>query len=149
MPARQTPQPTADLSPRELAVATSVVAGLALKTIAAQLDISVQATSTYLTRAQRKLGQPSRWRMAAALYAPLPGFAQLTVEWRIELTQDELDLGGMILGGLSNADIGRALGTSNKAAGRLVGRLLRKLNVATRPELFDVAAGRRRRVHNA
>jgi DNA-binding CsgD family transcriptional regulator len=49
-------QQTADLSPRASPSATRVVAELAQKSIAAQLDISVEATSTYLTRAQRKLG---------------------------------------------------------------------------------------------
>ena len=136
------------LSPRELAVATRVVAGLPLKTIAGQLNISVQATSTYLTRAQRKLGQPSRWKMAALLRAPLIGFPALAAEWGIELARDELDLGDMILKGLSNAEIARVAGTTSRLAGRAVGRLLRKLNVATRCELFDLAASHRRPAHD-
>jgi len=136
----QAPLLTAELSDRELAVATRVADGVPLKTIAAQLEISVQATSTYLTRAQRKLGQPSRWRMAALLRGPLPAFAGVVARWKIELSPAELDLGEMLLNGLSNADIARVTGTSNKLVGRLIARLLRKLELGSRGELFDLAA---------
>jgi DNA-binding NarL/FixJ family response regulator len=128
------------LTPRELAVATRVVDGLALKIIAAELDISVQAASTYLTRARRKLGQPSRWGMAALLRGPLPSFAKLAADRYAELTPAELELGDLLLQGASNADIARAAGISNKLAGRRVSRLLRTLCVASRAELFDLAA---------
>ena len=130
------------LSPRELAVASSVVAGLALKTIAAQLDISVQATSTYLTRARRKLGQPSRWKMVALLCGPLCPLRELAGDRAGELTPAEVDLGERLLRGLSNAEIAHGASITNKLAGRWVSRLFRKLGIATRSELFDLA-GRR------
>jgi DNA-binding NarL/FixJ family response regulator len=128
------------LSPRELAVSTAVVAGVALKTVAAQLGISVQATSTYLTRAQRKLGQPSRWKMAALLRGPLLSFREIAGDRSGDFTAAEIDLGELVLKGLSNADIARMGQISTKAASRFVGRLFRKLRVATRAELFDLAA---------
>ncbi len=70
---------------------------------------------------------------------PLPEFPELTARWGIVLSQSERKLGDMLLKGASNADIARAIGRSNKVAARLVGRLLRKLNVGTRWELFDRA----------
>ncbi|HVV53579.1 MAG TPA: LuxR C-terminal-related transcriptional regulator [Polyangia bacterium] len=135
----QCSQPVDDLSPRELAVVTRVTSGVLLKAIGAELEISIQAASTYLARAQRKLRQPSRWRMAVFVRGPLPELPELTARWGIVLSQSERKLGDMLLKGASNADIARAIGRSNKVAARLVGRLLRKLNVGTRWELFDRA----------
>ena len=137
-----------ELSPRELAVASSVVAGLALKTIAARLDISLQATSTYLTRAKRKLGQPSRWTMVALLRRPLRAFRELASDRAGELTPAEVDLGELLLRGQSNAEIARAANINNKLAGRRVSRLFRKLQIATRADLFDLAGRRGDSTHN-
>jgi DNA-binding NarL/FixJ family response regulator len=136
-----------ELSPRELAVASSVVAGLALKTIASQLDISVQATSTYLTRARRKFGQPSRWKMVALLRGPFRALRELASDRAGELTPAELDLGELLLRGLSNAEIAQAANISNKLAGRRMSRLFRKLQIATRTDLFDLAGHRGESTH--
>jgi DNA-binding CsgD family transcriptional regulator len=61
------PSREASLSARERMVAEAVARGEALKVVAGRLSISLQAVSTYLGRARRKLGVTSRADLIRAL----------------------------------------------------------------------------------
>lgn len=128
------------LSERELAVTRRALAGLALKTIASELEISPNTAATYLMRARHKLRQTSRWKLTAVLSGPLPTLGDLaTASPFAVLSPSDRRLAEHLLAGLSNAEIACQNGTSAKVAARRVARLLRKLGVTNRLDLFSMA----------
>src|SRR5262245_52868931 len=85
------------LSAREIAVTGRAIAGQPLKAIAYELKISSNTAATYLTRARRKLGLTSRWKLAALLSGPLPRSGDLaSLGPFAALTPSELALGEML-----------------------------------------------------
>jgi DNA-binding CsgD family transcriptional regulator len=127
------------LSERELAVTRRAIAGLSLKTIASELEISPNTAATYLMRARRKLRQTSRWKLTAVLSGPLPTLGELAAGSPFAvLSPSDGRLGEQLLAGLSNAEIACQNGTSAKVAARQVAGLLRKLGITTRLEFFSL-----------
>jgi DNA-binding CsgD family transcriptional regulator len=144
---RQLPAGATDafpLSPREQAVVERLIEGLGLKQAAAEFGISVHTASTYLLRARRKYRSPSRWKLAALLLGSSCSFTDVLAH-QADFSAAELLLGASVIAGLSNREIGRRMGVREAAVGRLVSRLLKKVNVNTRAGLFAYAFERRRR----
>jgi DNA-binding CsgD family transcriptional regulator len=128
------------LTHRERAVVRQAVVGLPLKVIAGNLSISLQAVSTYLGRASRKLAVRSRGELAARVSGRKPSFTGL--EWTSpaqRLTAAELAIGALIFEGRSNASIARSRRTSLRTAENQIAGLLRKLGVTTRNELIALS----------
>jgi DNA-binding NarL/FixJ family response regulator len=134
------PRDLGDLSRRELEVARRAAAGLALKVIAFELEISPSTAATYLVRARHKLRQASRWKLAVLLSGPLPKFTDLVPDggWA-HLAPSDIALGDLLLAGLSNGEIARQLCVNSKRAGHKVARLLSRLGLKTRNDLISVA----------
>lgn len=156
------------LSERELAVVRDVARGEALKVVASTWAISVQAVSTYLGRAKRKLGVSTRADLARSILGDQPPassmsesadfriHAQLHIdgEWfrilvgpprspdsTINLTPTEGEILSDILQGLRTADIARLRRTSLRTVQAHVGSLMRKLNARSRGELVAAVLG--------
>lgn len=134
----------AALSARERAVVERLVEGPSLKEVAADLGISVHTASTYLLRARRKQGLPSRWKLAALRLGPTPALADLTTSNSASLSEHDIELGGYMLRGLSNREIAQRLKVDEQVAARLVARLLKQMKLRTRAELFAEALRSRR-----
>ena len=74
------------LSDRETACLIKYGTGMRVKTIAAEMNLSVKSVSTYLTRAQDKLRAKSRQelRVCAALMTDVP-------KWQPQLAEPKSD----------------------------------------------------------
>jgi DNA-binding CsgD family transcriptional regulator len=131
----------ANLSPRERVVVIRVTRGLLLKEIASELDISVYTVATHLARARRKLSQGSRWKLSVCVCGTLPSFRELLRPRTLTgLGPQDLQLGQLLLAGLSNAEIARRRGTNARQVANHVARLLRKIGARGRTALISRAA---------
>ena len=130
-----------NLSPRERTVAELVAQGESLKTIAATCKISVQAVSTYLERAKRKLGVKSRPDLIRSLRGS--DAAEATIQVTQRLTIAEVQILAGILRGERNAQIARGRGRSVHTVAAQAATLMRKLGASSRSELVARAVGKR------
>lgn len=126
------------LSEREGAVVAFAVLGIPLKIIAARLSISVQAVSTYLKRARRKLALPSRADLVKYL------LECRTTSWTStanmdRLTDAERRVWTAVASGMSNRTIARARGTSVRTIEKQVAAIIGKCGLHSRGELFAQA----------
>jgi DNA-binding NarL/FixJ family response regulator len=121
-------------------IASEIVGGLSLKVIADQLCLSIQAVSTYLSRAQRKLGLTSRHALAEVvsgntlLLDNIPALPHLT-----RLTNAERAVGAGMLAGCPNSAIAQMRGTSVRTVENQASSLMRKLGLGSRAELIAAA----------
>jgi DNA-binding NarL/FixJ family response regulator len=123
------------LSEREGEVVALAVLGIPLKIIASQLSISVQAVSTYLTRARRKLALPSRADLVKRL------LECRTTGWTSSadmdrLTDAERSVWTAVASGMSNRTIARTRGTSVRTIEKQVSAIIGKCGLGSRGELF-------------
>jgi DNA-binding NarL/FixJ family response regulator len=149
------------LSERERTVAQLAARGEPLKVIADNCAISLQAVSTYLTRAKRKLGVASRTELVRAMVqndggtsskgAPVALVAHLRFdeEWfrvlrrpatagaamSLLLTHAEAEVLAGLLRGLPDAEIARDRGTTVRTVAAQVAAIVRKEHVGSRTEL--------------
>jgi DNA-binding NarL/FixJ family response regulator len=149
------------LSERERTVARLAARGEPLKVIADNCAISLQAVSTYLTRAKRKLGVASRTELVRAMVldeggTSSPGASVAVVthvrfddEWfrvlrkpatagaatSLLLTRAEAEVLAGLLRGLRDAEIARDRGTSVRTVSAQIAAIVRKANVGSRAEL--------------
>ncbi len=129
------------LSARELAVARLAVRGVPLKCIGAELGISVFTAATYLARVRRKVGQKSRWKLAASLSLRLPTFSELLDGRQVQrLDGAAIRIGDALLAGCSNKEIAAREMISPAVAARRVACVLRALGVRTRADLISLAS---------
>jgi DNA-binding NarL/FixJ family response regulator len=151
------------LSSRERTIVEDVANGGAHKVVAADHGISVQAVSTYLARARRKLGVTSRADLIQAVLwnddratARCRGDVATQVVLNGEhfrlirrpigalggftqgLTSAERDILSGILQGLKNTEIARMRATSVRTVAAQVSVLMRKLGAMSRAELVAV-----------
>lgn len=129
------------LTDRERDAIRGIMSGMPLKVIAYDLSISVQAVSTYLLRAQRKLGAQSRTELAS-LYAG--GSAWLTdvrTLARPALTAAEVEVGNAIVTGESYSSIARTRGTSKRTIQHQARAVLQKCGGISRFELAALVRG--------
>ena len=152
------------LSERERTVARLAARGEPLKVIADNCAISLQAVSTYLTRAKRKLGVASRTELVRAMVqdeggtsstgAPVALVTHLRFddEWfRVlrkpattgaattpQLTRAQAEGLAGRLRGQRDAEIARDRGTSVRTVAAQIAAILRKGNVGSRAELVAV-----------
>jgi DNA-binding CsgD family transcriptional regulator len=150
------------LSERERLVARSVAKGDSLKVIADACSISLQAVSTYLLRAKRKLGVTSQADLVRAVMCDgMPGPAldrrpQLLLQLRLgndwfrifrhhalssdqltsALTPAEREILVAVVGGLRTAQIAQRRGTAAGTVAAQVSAIMRKLKVQSRAELI-------------
>jgi DNA-binding CsgD family transcriptional regulator len=131
----------AKLSPREQTVVELIAKGEALKTIAAACMISVQAVSTYLERAKRKLGVTSRPDLIRSLRGG--GGVDVTFQRTHRLTIAEVEILAGILRGERNAQIARRRGRSVHTVAAQAATIMRKVGATSRSELVARAVGKR------
>jgi DNA-binding NarL/FixJ family response regulator len=133
------------LSPRELAIAEDVATGAALKVIASRYHLSIQAVSTYLKRAQRKLGVTLRSDLVRAMLTPPFGaltcriaMAEPVASDRLftALTLTESKILTSILRGLKNAKIAQIHRVSMSTVSAHASAIMRKIGVHSRSELL-------------
>ena len=155
------------LTPRERTIVESLASGAALKAVAFDQAISVQAVSTYLARARRKLGVRSRADLIRAMRPPdgnsCAGAAEVVLaqfefdqeHFRIiekrappsvrgvtrALTPAEQEILTGILRGLRNAEIARLRATSARTVGAQVSALMTKLGATSRAEIVAMLLG--------
>jgi DNA-binding NarL/FixJ family response regulator len=166
------PLPTAAmrLTARERRVAEQAALGEGLKSIAVTCSLSIQAVSTYLVRAKRKLritsrAELTRYLLAAAgshvasescLCSDLRFGAEVRVDDRwfrllrgrvvqgrdltASLTQAELEVLVAIFHGLRNAEIASARHRSVRTVTAQVSSVLRKCGAGSRAELIAAVA---------
>jgi DNA-binding CsgD family transcriptional regulator len=117
-----------------------VADGASLKVIAASCAISVQAVSTYLERAKRKLGVSSRADLIRSVRR------SDTVDPSLPLTQAltaaEAQILSGILRGMGNAQIARARGRSVHTVAAQAATVMRKLGATSRCDLVARLVGK-------
>jgi DNA-binding NarL/FixJ family response regulator len=123
------------LSERELSVAKQVATGVPLKIIASDLSISVQAVSTYLSRACKKLAVAHRVDLAAVVFGPALRFWNGRPVALENLTQAEWAIWEAVVSGSSNAALACRRGTSVRTIENQVSALMHKVGVRSRAEL--------------
>jgi DNA-binding CsgD family transcriptional regulator len=126
------------LSEREGEVVAFAVLGIPLKIIASRLSISVQAVSTYLTRARRKLALPSRADLVKYLLECRAAGWKSTAAMD-SLTDAERSVWTAVASGMSNRTIARARGTSVRTIEKQVAAIIGKCGLHSRGELFAQA----------
>ena len=128
------------LTERERAVVSEITRGAPLKMIASRLSISVQAVSTYLLRAKRKLGAKSRDDLLASC-TESPLSLDRIKGTLSRLTPAEVAVGNALVSGESYSSIARTRATSARTVQHQVSKILRKCGVASRYELAALARG--------
>jgi DNA-binding NarL/FixJ family response regulator len=152
-------RPRVGLSWRERAIVARVASGAPLKVVAFHEALSVQAVSTYLARAQRKLGVTSHADLIWSLNVDATAAAQYDFDgehFRViklaagplgglhsELTAAEQDVLSGIVQGLAYAEIARRRATSVRTVNVHATSVMRKVGVTSRWELIALAVGRR------
>lgn len=121
------------LTSRERTVVYEVTKGLPLKVIASNLSLSIQTVSTYLERARRKLGAPSRTGLLTMMFGNSfreAHIANLTT--RSQLTAAELAVGRAVIIGASYASIASSRLTSVGTVQKQASSLFAKCGVSSR-----------------
>ncbi len=156
-----------DLTERERMVARCAATGMPFKLIADACSISVQAASTYLLRAKRKLGASSKADLVRAImheegHGPIRiPCLELLMQVRLEsewfrifrahgpphhqrtetLTPAEREILAAILAGLPTAGIARQRGTAVGTVATQISAIMRKLEVQSRAALVASVLG--------
>jgi len=129
------------LTARERDAVRGITSGTPLKIIAFDLSISVQAVSTYLLRAQRKLGAKSRSELVTICAVSRPRSTSLEALARPALTSAEVDVGNAIVAGEPYSSIAKARGTSPRTIQYQARAVLRKCGGVSRFELAALVRG--------
>jgi DNA-binding NarL/FixJ family response regulator len=130
------------LTERERSVVSDITFGTPLKVIASSLAISVQAVSTYLLRAQRKVGAKSRSDLLAICAGNTPSLNRTRIRSTSKLTPAEVAVANAIVAGESYSSIAKARATSTRTIQHQVHEILRKYGVRSRFELAALACQR-------
>jgi DNA-binding NarL/FixJ family response regulator len=131
--------PLGSLSERERVVVNEVVSGTPLKVIGWRLSISIQAVSTHLLRAQRKLRVRSRSDLLVLCAGEPRSLDDIQQRLSPRLTAAEVSVGNAIVAGESYSAIAEARSTSPRTIQCQVRQVFRKCGVTSRFELAALA----------
>jgi DNA-binding NarL/FixJ family response regulator len=127
------------LTERERAVVKDIAIGTPLKVIGWRLAISVQAVSTHLLRAQRKLRTRSRSDLLTLCAGEPKSLDDIQKRSGPKLTPAEVAVGNAIVAGDSYSAIAKARATSPRTIQCQVRQILCKCGVTSRFELASLA----------
>ena len=129
--------PLRALTPRERQVAVAVAAGASNRQVATALSLAPRTVECHLAHIYMKLGIGSRVQLAVTM--GIGSTDSIGSTWS-SLTATEQDVAALVGGGMSNRAAAAQLCLSPKTVEYYLGRVYRKLRIASRCQLPGVLA---------